>query len=59
MFYVSLLEPAPKDAEPASDVDAEDEEEEWDVEEVLDSRITNGQLEYLIKWLDFGLEHNS
>jgi hypothetical protein len=59
VFHISLLEPAPKNARLAHDVEAEDEEEEWDVEEILDSRITNGQLEYLIKWLDFGPEDNS
>jgi hypothetical protein len=60
VFHISLLEPAPKNARLAHDVEAEDEEEEWDVEEILDSRITDeGQLEYLIKWLDFGPEDNS
>jgi hypothetical protein len=60
VFHISLLEPAPRDMKPDNDIEAEDEEEEWDVEEVLDSRITDkGQLEYLIKWLDFGPEDNS
>jgi hypothetical protein len=59
VFHVSLLEPAPKKARPQTDIEAEDEEEEWDVEQILDSRITNGKLEYLIKWLDFGPEDNS
>jgi hypothetical protein len=59
VFHISLLEPAPKNTRLGKDVEAEDEEEEWDVEEVLDSRITKGQLEYLVKWLDFGPEDNS
>ena len=54
-----MLEPAPKNARLETTVEAEDEEEEWDVEEILDSRRTEGQLEYLIKWLDFGPEDNS
>jgi len=58
-FHISLLEPAPEKAQVDTSIEAEDEEEEWDVEEVLDSRLTNGQLEYLIKWLDFGPEDNS
>jgi hypothetical protein len=59
VFYISLLELAPKNVEIAMDIIVEDEEEEWDVEEILDSRvISKGQLEYLIKWLDFGLEDN-
>ncbi|KAL2016027.1 hypothetical protein VTK56DRAFT_4337 [Thermocarpiscus australiensis] len=49
VFYISLLEPAPKNVRLATDVEADDEEEEWDVEEILDSRIANGKLEYLIK----------
>ena len=59
VFHISLLEPAPKNARLDEDVEVEDEEEEWDVEGVLDSRITKGQLEYLVKWLDFGPEDNS
>ena len=59
VFYISLLEPAPSNVRLNKDAEAEDEEEEWEVEEVLDLRITEGQLEYLIKWLDFGLEDNS
>jgi hypothetical protein len=59
VFHVSLLEPAPRNARLATDVEAEDEEEEWDVEDILDSRITKGRLEYLVKWLDFGPEDNS
>ena len=59
VFHVSLLELAPKNARLATKEEAEDEEEEWDVEEILDSRWTKGQLEYLVKWLDFGPEDNS
>ena len=59
MFYISLLELVYKDVQLATDIEAEDEEEEQDVEYILDSCITNGQLEYLVKWLDFGLEDNS
>jgi TATA-binding protein-associated factor Taf7 len=59
VFYISLLELASKNIELATDVTAEDEEEEWDIEEILDLRINNKkQLEYLVKWLDFGLEDN-
>jgi Chromo (CHRromatin Organisation MOdifier) domain len=34
-------------------------EEEWVVEEVLDSKVINWKLRYLIKWEGFGIEHNS
>jgi transposase InsO family protein len=36
-----------------------DGEEEWVVEEILDSRMMNRKLRYLMKWKDFGAEHNS
>jgi Chromo (CHRromatin Organisation MOdifier) domain len=36
-----------------------DSEEEWDVEEILDSKVINRKLRYLIKWKDYGIEHNS
>ena len=34
-------------------------EEEWVVEEVLDSKMMNQKLHYLVKWEGFGVEHNS
>jgi hypothetical protein len=34
-------------------------EEEWVVEEILDSKMMNRKLCYLVKWKDFGIEHNS
>ena len=36
-----------------------DREEEWVVEDILDSKIINRKLQYLVKWKDFGVEHNS
>ena len=36
-----------------------DGEEEWVVEEILDSRVVNRKLRYLVKWEEFGIEHNS
>jgi len=36
-----------------------DGEEEWVVEEILDSRMVNRKLRYLVKWEGFGVEHNS
>ena len=34
-------------------------EEEWIVKEILDSKVINRKLRYLVKWKDFGIEHNS
>jgi Chromo (CHRromatin Organisation MOdifier) domain len=36
-----------------------DGEEEWVVEEILDSKMINWKLWYLVKWEGFGIEHNS
>jgi len=36
-----------------------DGEEEWVVEGILDSRMVNQKLCYLVKWEGFGVEHNS
>jgi len=36
-----------------------DGEEEWVVEEILDSRMVNRKLHYLVKWEGFSVKHNS
>jgi Chromo (CHRromatin Organisation MOdifier) domain len=36
-----------------------DGEEEWVVKKILDSKIMNRKLCYLVKWEGFGVEHNS
>jgi len=36
-----------------------DGEPEWEVEEILDSRWHRRRFQFLIKWKDFGREHNS
>ena len=36
-----------------------DGKEEWVVEEILDSKMINRKLHYLVKWEGFGVEHNS
>jgi hypothetical protein len=41
VFYISLLELAPKNVKLAIDAKVEDKKEEWDVEEILDLRIIN------------------
>ena len=53
VFHVSLLEPwhsRGDDPEPQS-VQIDDEEE-WEVDEVLSKRVRKGETEYLIKWKD-------
>lgn len=59
VFHISLLEPAPANAKLETHTEAEDFEEAFDVETILDSRISEGKLEYLIKWLDYEPASNS
>jgi hypothetical protein len=65
VFNVIKLTPAPADPIPGRQVppplfpEIVDGEEEWVVEEILDTKMMNRKLRYLIKWKDFGLEHNS
>jgi RNase H-like domain found in reverse transcriptase/Reverse transcriptase (RNA-dependent DNA polymerase)/Integrase zinc binding domain/Chromo (CHRromatin Organisation MOdifier) domain len=59
VFHISLLEPAPRKARLETQLEVVDDEEEFDVEDILDSRISNNKLQYLVKWLDYGPESNS
>ena len=65
VFNVVKLTPAPEDPivgrhiPPPPLPEIIDREEEWVVEEILDSRVINQKLRYLVKWKDFGVEHNS
>ena len=65
VFNVVKLTPAPPDpipnrrAKPPPDPVIVGEEEHWEVEEILNSRIHRRRLQYLIKWQGFGTEHNS
>jgi transposase InsO family protein len=65
VFNVVKLSLAPTDPFPGRHIppppppEIVDGEEEWVVEEILDSKIVNRKLRYLVKWKDFGLEHNS
>ena len=65
VFNVVKLTPAPEDpiatrrTKPPPDPILVNNEEEWEVEEILDSRFHRRRLQYLIKWKGFGTEHNS
>ena len=51
-FHVSLLELASKNAPVQTQWNIE-EEEEYNVEKILDSRKSNGKDQYLVKWLRY------
>jgi hypothetical protein len=57
VFHISLLEPAHRNTKIQDDIEVETEESEYEVERILDSRLSQqGTLEYLIKWE--GYEHS-
>jgi len=54
------LDPIPgRRTSPPPFLEIVDGEEEWVVEEILDSWMVNRKLCYLVKWEGFGVEHNS
>ena len=65
IFNVVKLTPAPEDPvqgrrlPPPPLPEIIDGEEEWVVAEILDSRMINRKLRYLVKWAGYGVEHNS
>ena len=65
VFNIVKLSPAPVDPIkgchlcPPLLLEIIDGEEEWVVEEVLDSKMMNQKLCYLVKWEGFGMEHYS
>ena len=56
VFHISLLEPAPPDAPLQEEFEATDEE--YEVERILDHRVSNDQKEYYVKWKGYGYESN-
>jgi len=65
VFNVVKLSATPEDPIPGRKPQAPpppiviDREPEWEVEEILDSRWHRRRFQFLIKWKDFGREHNS
>ena len=51
--------PPVRDPVPPPPVVTKDGEEEYEVEEILDSRIRRRRLEYYVKWHGYGAEENS
>ena len=56
VFHISLLEPAPKEAPVQEDAEAEPDQDEYEVEQILDTKKFGRIIKYLIKWK--GYEHN-
>jgi hypothetical protein len=64
VFNIVKLTLAPSDPilgchpKPLPPLEIVDGEEEWVVEEFLDSKVINQKLWYLVKWEGFGIKHN-
>jgi hypothetical protein len=61
VFHVSLLEPAKGTAQVdrATDIQPEHDADIYNIEKILDRRISKGIMMYLVKWLDWDDIHNS
>ena len=65
IFNVVKLLPAPADliighhAQSLPPPEIIEGQEEWVVEKILDSKVANQKLCYLVKWEGFGIKHNS
>jgi hypothetical protein len=64
VFYVSLLEPCPLTTrvnaeELEAQLEVENEEQEYTVEKIRDSRVRSLELPYLVKWKGFPDEESS
>ena len=61
VFYISLLEPADPNIPhgPAPEIHPDSQELEDEVEKIVDVRKSRGRLQWLVKWLRYGNEHNT
>jgi hypothetical protein len=59
VFHISLLEPAPANAPLETSEEIHEDQEEYDVEEILDSRQNGRKFEYLVKWEGYPPEDNT
>ena len=57
VFHVSLLEPAPQNAELETEVELENDE--YEVEEILDHQKFGRQQKYLVKWKNWPSSYNT
>jgi hypothetical protein len=60
VFHISLLEPAPKNAKIAENVEIDDDtEQEYEVEQILDDKRVSGKPYYLMKWKGYDTSENT
>jgi hypothetical protein len=60
VFHISLLEPAPKNAKIAENMEINDNtEQEYKVEQILDNKQVSGKPYYLVKWKGYDTLENT
>ena len=59
IFHISLLEPAPRNAPLETELELEENPDEYEVEKILDSRKVKNQIQYLVKWEGYSHEENT
>ena len=62
VFHTTVLEPAHPSIPIATHVptlEVDNNNKEYDVEKVLQSRLENGKLQYLVKWKGYGMNDNT
>ncbi|KAF4228200.1 hypothetical protein CNMCM8980_006938 [Aspergillus fumigatiaffinis] len=60
VFHISLLEPAPKNAKIAENVEIDnDTEQEYKVEKILNHKRVSGKPYYLVKWKGYDTSENT
>ena len=64
VFHIALLKRFREDPHQRQPIEpppviTKEGEEEWEVEKILNVRKLQNKWEYLVKWKDYGIEHNS
>ena len=59
VFYISLLEPAPRNAQIETNLEVETDQHTYDVEAILDRKKFGNTWKYLVKWKGYSPEENT
>src|SRR3989440_492878 len=59
VFHISLLEPAPRNAKLQTNANVETDENEYEVEQILDTQMIRNKPYYLVKWKGYDTSENS
>src|SRR5256886_12448078 len=59
VFHISLLELAPRNAKLQTNADVETDENEYEVEQILDTQTIRNKPYYLVKWKGYDTSENS